>query len=186
MKPSTFWLFLTGNRRSFLFVEGSTTSRCDCHCFLSPLFEAENRFDRIAIYYQDTVKCTDLIFRQTFEYAIPISFAKSPQNDISLEIVNDENYLILPQPAKRATPIFFEPKQLQFGFMCSTKFTAQEAGIYKTAEINKILKSYFLQKTFHYYTETFGKSKNNRLFSHSSKNPTDSHMIGSDLLPTNF
>ena len=71
---------LTQNRSKFLYVEGSTAWLCDCPHHLSPLYIAEQCYDKIPGNYLDTVMYVDPITHQTFEYANQISCENNPQN----------------------------------------------------------------------------------------------------------
>ena len=122
------------NRSSFLYREGSTAWLYDCPQFPSHLHEAESCFNRIPIYYQDTVMYIDPITRQTSNYATPISCDNNPQNVIDLDLHTDEQYGWTFKPVLRATPMLFEPKQFQPAINPNT-LTAQEAGISSNADL---------------------------------------------------
>ena len=132
--PQLAGFLLTGNRSNFLYVEGSTAWLYDCPHFLSPLYEGDKCFDRIPIYYRDTVMFIDPITRQTFNYATPISCDNNPQNVIALDPDLDEHYVLTPKPVLRANPKLFKPNQIQTAISPNT-FTAQDAGIYSNAEL---------------------------------------------------
>ena len=59
---------LTQKRSNFLYIEGSTAWLYDCPHHLSPLYIAEQCYDKIPVNYLDTVMYVDPITRQTFEY----------------------------------------------------------------------------------------------------------------------
>ena len=48
--------FFTGNRSNLLYVEGSTAWMYDCPHFISPLYKADNCFDRTPIHYREIEK----------------------------------------------------------------------------------------------------------------------------------
>ena len=148
--PDFLGYLLTGNRSSFLYVESFTSPLYDCPQFLSPVYEADNGFDIIAIYYQDTVKYIDLITRNTFNYASPISWDNNPQKVIALDLDTNEHYVLRTKPVLRATPMLFKPKQVQSAVRLNT-FTAQEAGINSNTELtsfwNPVLFIFYSDKT---------------------------------------
>ena len=80
----------------------------------------------------------DPILRQTFNQASPISCNKSPQNVIALDLDTDEHFLLTPKPVLRATPMVFEPKQVQSALSTNT-FTALKIVIHCEAELTKFL-----------------------------------------------
>ena len=65
--------------------------------------------------------------RQTFDYASPVSCENNPQIVIVTDFDTNEQSVLTPNPALRATPMFFEPKQVQSAIIPFT-LTAQEAG----------------------------------------------------------
>ena len=65
-KPQLAGFLLTGNRSNFLYVEGSTAWLYDCPHYLSPLCISDQCFDKIPIYYKDTVMYVHPITRQLF------------------------------------------------------------------------------------------------------------------------
>ena len=71
------------------------------------LYEAHECFDRIPIYYQDTVTYIYPITTQNFIYATPISCDYNPQNVIALDLDTDEHYVLANQPVIQATPMHF-------------------------------------------------------------------------------
>ena len=84
-KPQLAGFLLTQNRSNFLCVEGSTAWLYDCPYHLSPLYIAEQCYDKIPVNYLDTVMYVDPITRQSFEYANQIPCENNPQNVISLD-----------------------------------------------------------------------------------------------------
>ena len=56
--------FFKGTRKKFLYVEGITAWLNDCPQFVSTLYEVDELFDYILIYYQGTVIYIDPISRQ--------------------------------------------------------------------------------------------------------------------------
>ena len=60
---------------------------------------------------------------------------------------NTEHYVLKREPVLRATPMLFEPKQVQSAISPNT-LTAQAAGNYSNAEINKFLELRFVHETF--------------------------------------
>ena len=83
--PQLAGFLLTRNQSNFLYVEGSTAWLYDCPHFLSPLYKADRCFDRIPIYFKDTLMYVDPITRQTYDYATPITCDSNPRNIIELD-----------------------------------------------------------------------------------------------------
>ena len=83
--PQLAGFLLTGNRRYFLYVEGSTSWLCDCPHFLSPLYKVDRCFDRIPIHFKDTLLYVDPITRQTYDYATPNACDNNSKNIIELD-----------------------------------------------------------------------------------------------------
>ena len=81
---------LTGNRSNFLYVEGSTALFYDCFQFLSPLSEIGNCFYHEPICYQDIIRYTNPITRQTFTDISPKSFDNIPHNATAICLENDK------------------------------------------------------------------------------------------------
>ena len=132
--PQLAGFLLTQNRSNFLYVEGSTAWLYDCPHHLSPLYIADQCYDKIPVNYLDTVMYVDPITRQTFEYANQIPCENNPQNVISLDPDTDQYYVLTPQPIKKDPPLLFEPTQIQTAISPNT-FTAQDAGIYSQKEL---------------------------------------------------
>ena len=106
---------LTGNRSNFLYVEGSTAWLYDCPYFLSPLYKADRCFDRIPIYFKDTLKYVDPTTRQTNDYALIIACDINPRNIIELDPDSDyqDFYILGPKPIKRKPPLVFTSSQIK-------------------------------------------------------------------------
>ena len=79
--------------------------------FCSRLHEADKSFDRIPIYYQDTVKYIDPITRQTFNYASSLSCDKYRQEVMALDLDAHEHCVLTPKLLLRSTPMLPETKQ---------------------------------------------------------------------------
>ena len=77
-KPQLAGYLLIGNRSKFIYSEGSTAWLCDSPQFRSRLYETDNGFDRIPIYYQDTVMYTDTKTRRNLNCASPTSCQNNP------------------------------------------------------------------------------------------------------------
>ena len=133
--PQLAGFLLTGNRNNFLNVEGSTAWLYDCPHFISPLYKADNCFDRIPIHYRETIMYVDPITRQTFNYATPIECGNNPQSFIELDQDTDDGdfSVLTPDPLKMEAPQMFRPTQIKTTITPNT-FTAQDAGIYSNAE----------------------------------------------------
>ena len=136
--PQLAGFLLTGNRRIFLNVEGSTAWLYDGPHFLSALYKADRCFDRIPIHFKDTLMYVDPITRQTYDYATPITCDSNPRNIIELDPVSDDQdfYILGPEPIKRKPPLMFKPSQTETTIRPNT-FTAQDAGIFSNAELDQ-------------------------------------------------
>ena len=75
--PQLAGFLLTQTRSYFLYVEDSTACLYNCPHHLSPLYIAEQCYDKIPVNYLDTVMNVDPITRQTFEYANQIPCEKT-------------------------------------------------------------------------------------------------------------
>ena len=138
--------FLTQNRKNFLYVEGSTAWLCDCPHHLSPLYIAEQGYDKIPVIYLDTVMYVDPFTRQTFECSYQIPCENNPQNVVSLDPDTDHYYVLTPQPIKKDPALLFEPTQVQTAISPNT-FTAQDAGIYSQKELKHFRIVYYSLNT---------------------------------------
>ena len=106
--------FLTGNRSNFLYVEGSTAWLYDCPHFLSPLYKADRRFDRIPIHFNNALTYVDTITRQTYDYATPIARDNNPRNIIELDPDTDDQDFYFPGPEPIKPPLMFTPSQKNY------------------------------------------------------------------------
>ena len=113
--PQLTGFLLTGNCSNFLYVEGSTAWLYDCPHFISPLYKADECFDRIPIHYRETIMYVDPITRQTFNYATPIECGNNPQIIIELDADTDDGdfYVLTPDPLRRETSQMFKPTQIK-------------------------------------------------------------------------
>ena len=136
--PQIAGFVLTENRSNFLYVEGSTAWLYVCPHFSSPLYRADNCFDRIPIHYRETIMYVDPITRQTFNYATPIECGNNPQNNVELNPDTDDGdfHVLTPDPLKREAPQIIKPSQIKTTIIPNT-FTAQDAGIYSNAELDQ-------------------------------------------------
>ena len=136
--PELAGCLLTGNRSSFLYIEGSTAWHYDCPHFLSPLYKADRFFGRIPIHLKDTLMYVDPITRQTYDNATPITCDNNPRNIIELDPDSDNQdfYILGPEPNKRKPALMFTPSQIKTT-ICPNTFTAQDAGIYSNAELDQ-------------------------------------------------
>ena len=125
---------LTGNRSNFVYVEGATAWLYECPHHLSPLYIADQCYDKIPIFFEDTIFYVDPITRQTYDFATPIPCDNNPRNFIALDPDADEYYLLTPRPIKQAPSQLFRPKQIRTSISPNT-YTAQHAGIYSPAEL---------------------------------------------------
>ena len=145
--PQLAGFLLTQNRSNFLYIEGSTAWLYDCPHHLSPLYNADQCYDKIPVNYLDTVMYVDPITRQTFEYANQIPCENNPQNVISLDPDTDQYYVLTPQPIKKDPPLLFEPTQIQTAISPNT-FSAQDAGIYSQKELKHFWNRVLFTKHF--------------------------------------
>ena len=88
----------------------------------------------------------DLITRQTYGYATPITCDNNSRNIFELDPDSDDQdfYFLIPEFIKPKPPSIFTPSQIKTTIRPNT-LTAQDAGIYSNAEIdqfsNRILSS---------------------------------------------
>ena len=136
--PQLVGFLLTGSRRNFLYVEGSTAWLYDCPHFLSPLYKADGCFDRIPILFKDTLMYGNPITRPTYDYALPIACDKNPRSFIELDLYSDDQdfYILGQEHNKRNQPPMFTPSHIKTTIRPNT-FTAQDAGIYSNAELDQ-------------------------------------------------
>ena len=136
--PHFAGFLLTGNRRNFLYVEGSTAWLYDCPLFLSLLYKADRCFDCIPIHFKDTLMYVDPITRQTYDYATPITCDTNPRINFELDPDSDDQkfYILGPEPIKCKPPLKITPSQIKTTIRPNT-FTAQDAGIYSNAELDQ-------------------------------------------------
>ena len=99
--PQLAGFLLTQNRSNFLYVGGSTAWLYECPNHLSPLYIAEQCYDKIPVNYFDTELYVDPITLQTFEYANQIPCENNPQK--SLDPDTDHSYVLTPQPIKKTS-----------------------------------------------------------------------------------
>ena len=184
--PQLGSFLLTGNRSSFLYVEGSTAWLYDCPHFISPLYKADKCFDRIPIHYKETIMYVDLITRQTFNYATPIECGNNPQNFIELDPDADDGdfYVLTPDPLKWEPPQMFKPTQIRTTTTPNT-FTAQDDGIYSNAELDQFWNRILFAKHSDTTLQLLGKSlgydfitMHNEQHSHTGSNPYNHLRIG--------
>ena len=105
-KPQLAGFLLTQNRSNYLYVEGSTAWLYDCPHHRSPLYIAEQCYDKMAVIFIDIFMYVDPITRQTFEYANQKPCKIKPQNVIDVHPDTDLYYVLTPQPNKK------DPSQL--------------------------------------------------------------------------
>ena len=177
--PQLAGFLLTGNRSTFLYVEGSTAWLYDSPHFISPLYKADKCFDRIHIHYRETIMYVDPITRQTFNSAIPIECGNNPQNIIELDPDSDDEdfYVLTPEPLKREAPQMFKPTQIKTTITPNT-FTTQDVGIYSNAELDQFWNIVFFAKHSDTTLQLLGKSLShdfitvhNERHSYSGPNP---------------
>ena len=101
----------------------------------------------------------DPIARQTSHHALLISCDKNNRrNVLALELVADEHYVLTPKPALRATPMLFEPNQIQPAISPQTltaqvpeffpTLIQQNSGVVFYSRNNLIRHLSFCEKTF--------------------------------------
>ena len=72
----------------------------------SLIYIAEQCYDKVPVYYRDTVMYVDPISRQTFEYGNQIPYESNPQNVISLDPDTNQYYVPTPNHIKRSSLTF--------------------------------------------------------------------------------
>ena len=139
--PQLAGFLLTGNRSNFLYVECSTAWLYDSPHFLSPLYEADRCFDRIAIHFRETFMYVDPPTRQTYDYATPFTCDNNPRNNIELDLDSDDQdfFILGPELIKRKLPLLFTPSQIKTTIRLNTftamRLYAHNADIYSDAEL---------------------------------------------------
>ena len=101
----------------------------------------------------------DPITRQTFNYATPIECGNNPQKIIELDPDSNDGdfYVLTPEPLKREAPQMFKPTQIKTTITPNT-FTAQDAGIYSTAELDQFWNRVLFAKHSDTTLQLLGKS----------------------------
>ena len=107
INPHLAGFLLTQNRSKFPYVESSTAWLFDCPLHLSPLYIAEQCYDKIPGNYLDTVMYVDPITRQIFEYANKNPCENNPQIVFSLDPDTDHYHVLNPQPIRKDPPLLF-------------------------------------------------------------------------------
>ena len=170
--PQLAGFLLTGNCSNFLYVEGSTAWLYDCPHFLSPLYKADRCLDRIPIHFKDTLMYVDLITRQTYDYARPITCDNIPRNSFELDPDSDDQdfYILGPEPIKRKPPLMFTPSQIKT--IRPNTFTASPRCwyIYSNAELYQVWNRIFFSKHSDSTLQLLGKALS---YSFISSNTTD-------------
>ena len=122
--------------------------------------------------YQDTVIYFDPITRQSFNYDIPMSCHNNPQNIVSGDLDSDEHFVLTLKPVLRATPMLFEPKQVQSA-ISPNSFAAQEPGIYSNAEKTNFWNRVSFTKDSDSTLKVLGKAISYDFLITSEQHPTD-------------
>ena len=99
------------------------------------------------------------ITRQTFNYATKIECGNNPQNIIDLDPDTDDGdfFVLTPDSHKRETPKMFKPTQIKTTITPNT-FTAQDAGIYSSAELDQFWNRVLFAKHSDTTLQLLGKS----------------------------
>ena len=92
---------LSQNRNNFIHVGVSTAWLCDCPHQLSPLYIAEQVYDKSPVLYQDTVMYDGSITSQTIENATTIDCQNNLQHVIALDIYTNQHLFLTQKPIKR-------------------------------------------------------------------------------------
>ena len=183
--PQLAGFLLTGNRSNFLYVEGSTTWLYECPHFISPLNKADKCFNRIPIHYRETIMYVDPKTRQTFKIATPIECGNNPQSTIKLHpnVDGGDFYVLAPDPLKREPPKMFKPTQVKT--TTPNTFTARDAGIHSSAELDQFWNRVLFAKHSDATLQLLGKSlsydfntMHNDQHSHTASNPYNHLKIG--------
>ena len=101
----------------------------------------------------------DPITRQTYDYATPITCDNNPRNIIELDPDSDDQdfYILGPEPIKRKPPLMFTPSQIKTTIRPNT-FTAQDAGMYSSAELDQFWKRILFSKHSDSTLQLLGKA----------------------------
>ena len=176
-KPQLAGFLLTGNPSNFLYVEGTTAWLFDCTLFLSPLYKADLCFDRIPIHFKDSLSYVDPITRQTYDYSTPITCDNNHRKAIELDPDSDDQnfYFFRPEPIKRKPPIMFTASQIKTTIQPDT-FTAQDAGIYSTAELDHFWNRILFSKHSDTTLQKLGKPLSYLFISINTPDYSDSHI----------
>ena len=119
---------LTGNKSNFVHIEGASQSLNECQNYLStPYTHKENCFDKISIYYQDTIYYVDPVSRPTYSFATKTACESSPANSIALHPDGNDYNRSTPTPVK-TPPAHFQPSEIRSTIQSIT-FSAQKAGL---------------------------------------------------------
>ena len=94
-----------------------------------------------------------------------------PLYPVRIDFVTNEHYVLTPNPVLQATPMLFEPKQIQSATVPNT-FTAQEAGYYSNVELTKFW-NHFFTKQSNTTLKLLGKAICNDFWDTSKQPPTD-------------
>ena len=109
---------------------------------------------------------------QTFNHASTVSCDNNPQNVKVIDLDTNEQSVLTPNPALRATSMFFEPKQVQSAIIPIT-LNAQEAGYYSNAEFKNFWNRVFFTKHSNFTLNFLGKAISNDFWATSEQHPTD-------------
>ena len=127
----------------------------------------------------------DPITIQTSNYATPIECGNNPQKIIELDPDSEDGdfYVLTPDPLKREPPQMFESTQIKT--ITPSTFTAQDAGIYSNAELDRFWNRVLSAKHSDTTLQLLGKSlsydfitMHNEQHSHTGSNPYNHLRIG--------
>ena len=116
---------LSQNRNKFLHVGVSTAWLCDCPHQLSPLYVAEQSYDKSPVIYQDTLLYDGSTTGQTIENATTIACQNNLQYVKALDLYTNQHYFLTQKPMKNKPSSSFENKQIKTAMNPNT-FTAHE------------------------------------------------------------
>ena len=113
----------------------------------------------------------ELITRQTFDYATPITCDNNPKNIIELDPNLDDQdfYKFGTEPIKRKPPLKFFPSQIKTTIRHTT-FTAQDAGIYSNAELDQFWNRFLFSKHSDTTLQCLGKALSYTFISSNTPN----------------
>ena len=148
LDPTLAGYMLTGNRSTFLHVEGPIAWIYTCQKEISSLYISDECYDKIPISYQSDVMYVDPISRDTTQFAQTIECANTPKNLIQLDPRDDNTwYKLVPSPTRTSAPRTLSTRTRSHSILGNLNFNAQDVGLYSAADMK--LFWYNMQLTKH-------------------------------------